>query len=290
MKNQFVSKTLTETGMAIDGLCIQCTPSSTSIHWHSCAEMIHLRRGEALVFVGERWQRLCAGDTVFIPPGHLHCCECTDITAVRVVVGLEEGGAFSSDLFSDTPSALALRGGAADALLLHGGRIAELLACVRELPATPSPCERIDRSILIHELYREFLYEWHRCGYLTSAVESRSVSRALERIIALEYREPLRATEVCRRLNMSYSHMAALLRAERGLSFEGLVLSYRIEAAKRLLLTTDKSITEIAMETGFTDSSYFIKKFRLAEGTTPHKYKSNHLRKATLCSAEMGKP
>ena len=280
MKKQFISKTQTESGMSINGLSIEFSPSSTGIHWHSCAEIIHLRRGKALVFVGERWEALSDGDTVFIPPGHLHCCQCTDVDAVRVVVGLDEKGAFPSELFSDVPSVLALRRGGADALLLHGGKIAQRLADVKELPDLPSPCDHIDRAILIHELYREFLHEWQRREYLSYAVDAHLISRAVERIIADEYREQLRASEVCHRLNVSYSHVAARLRAERGVSFEELLLSYRIEAAKRLLLTTDKSITEIALESGFTDSSYFIKKFRLESGMTPLKYKNNHLRKA----------
>ena len=125
MKKQFVSKPLTESGMAIDGLHVQDSPSSTGIHWHSCAEIIHLRRGSALVFVAERWERLVGGDTVLIPPGHLHCCRCTDPDAIRVVVGLDERGAFSPDLFADTPSVLALRCGGAEALLFQGGKIAE---------------------------------------------------------------------------------------------------------------------------------------------------------------------
>ena len=282
MKNQFVSKTLTESGMAIDGLYIQSSPSSTGIHWHSCTEIIHLRRGTALVFVGERWETLHSGDTVLIPPGHMHCCQCTDTEAVRVVVGLDEKGAFPTELFSDIPSVLALRHGGADALLFHGGKMAELLIDVEQLPDIPTPCDHIDRAILIHQLYREFLCEWQRQDYLNYVGYNTRISRMVEHIIAKEYREPLRAGEVCRRLNMSYSHVALRLRMERGVSFEELLLSYRIDVAKRLLLTTDKSITEIAMETGFTDASYFIKKFRLTNGMTPFRYRSNHLKKNTL--------
>ena len=157
-----------------------------------------------------------------------------------------------------------------------------MLLDAKQLPDLPSPCEHIDRAILIHKLYREFLSLWQGQGYLDYAVNNTHISRAVEHIIAKEYREPLRAGEVCRRLNMSYSHMASRLHLERGVSFEELLLSYRIDAAKRLLLTTDKSITEIAMETGFTDASYFIKKFRLTNGMTPFRYKSNHLKKNTL--------
>ena len=47
---------------------------------------------------------------------------------------------------------------------------------------------------------------------------------------------------------------------------------YRIERACYQLLTTNLSVTEIALENGFNDLSYFIKTFRKYKGTTPKKY------------------
>ncbi len=52
---------------------------------------------------------------------------------------------------------------------------------------------------------------------------------------------------------------------------------YRIESACEQLLTTDYSITEIALNCGFNDSSYFIKTFKKHRGVTPKQYiKQNH--------------
>ena len=73
--------------------------------------------------------------------------------------------------------------------------------------------------------------------------------------------------------------MATLLSREVGTSFVELLLSERINAAKKLLLTTDMSITDIALDTGFSDSSYFIKKFRRSTGITPYKYRIENLKK-----------
>ena len=49
----------------------------------------------------------------------------------------------------------------------------------------------------------------------------------------------------------------------------------RIEKAKPLLLHSDSSVTEIALEVGFNNTSYFIKKFRQATGMSPHKFRRN---------------
>lgn len=50
---------------------------------------------------------------------------------------------------------------------------------------------------------------------------------------------------------------------------------YRIQMAERLLRTTDRSVTEIALETGFSDGAYFSKLFRQARSLSPTRYRKN---------------
>lgn len=47
---------------------------------------------------------------------------------------------------------------------------------------------------------------------------------------------------------------------------------YRIECAKEQLASTDATITEIALNCGFNDTSYFIKAFKKYMGITPKQY------------------
>lgn len=47
---------------------------------------------------------------------------------------------------------------------------------------------------------------------------------------------------------------------------------YRIECAKEQLSTTDATITEVALNCGFNDVSYFIKTFKKYMGITPKQY------------------
>lgn len=52
------------------------------------------------------------------------------------------------------------------------------------------------------------------------------------------------------------------------------LISYRLNEAKKLLLNSKLSITEICYQCGFSDSSYFGKVFRNAYGVTPREYRS----------------
>ena len=52
--------------------------------------------------------------------------------------------------------------------------------------------------------------------------------------------------------------------------------SLRINHARRLLETTDKTIADIAQECGFCDHSHFVHVFRRERGQTPGQYRTRH--------------
>ena len=53
--------------------------------------------------------------------------------------------------------------------------------------------------------------------------------------------------------------------------------SVRINAAKTLLATTDRRISDIAADTGFFDHSHFIRTFRRVVGVPPARYRAAHV-------------
>ncbi len=59
-----------------------------------------------------------------------------------------------------------------------------------------------------------------------------------------------------------------------GINFIDYLSQIRIQEAKKLLLSTDKSISNISLTVGYIDPSYFSKVFIKYEGLSPHKYRS----------------
>ena len=55
------------------------------------------------------------------------------------------------------------------------------------------------------------------------------------------------------------------------------LMEYRIQAAARLLETTNLPVTEIAMRTGWGSNSYFTKMFRSMRGKTPNDHRKEYL-------------
>lgn len=80
------------------------------------------------------------------------------------------------------------------------------------------------------------------------------------------------AAKIC---NLSYNYFCSSFKKAYGMSFQSYLLSLRLNESTRLLLTTDMSITDIAMLAGFTDASYFIMKFKQAYKITPHQFRNS---------------
>ena len=69
-------------------------------------------------------------------------------------------------------------------------------------------------------------------------------------------------------------YVSTVIKEKRGVTLHQYVVAYRLRLAKNLLECTDKTVAEIAEETGFTDASYFTKSFKAAFGKTPKEWRN----------------
>ena len=81
--------------------------------------------------------------------------------------------------------------------------------------------------------------------------------------------EPLEVQELARLCHMSYSHFAKLFRENYGRSCKEYIKYIRLNKAQDLLVNSDLDIDYIAQETGFYDSSHFIRQYKSWRGITP---------------------
>lgn len=69
-------------------------------------------------------------------------------------------------------------------------------------------------------------------------------------------------------------YISKVLKDSKGQTLRQYIITYRLKLAKSLLELTEKSVSDIAEECGFTDASYFTKTFRTAFGMTPKDYRN----------------
>ncbi len=75
--------------------------------------------------------------------------------------------------------------------------------------------------------------------------------------------------QLCRAIGLSRSQLFRKLKALTGKSTSLVVRSIKLQKARHLLKTTDRTVTEIAYDTGFSDLAYFSKCFMEEYGENP---------------------
>ena len=88
------------------------------------------------------------------------------------------------------------------------------------------------------------------------------------------FEENLRIEEIAERFGISSRYIRKYFAKEMGINCNNYVTVLRIEKAKELLWNTTRSITDIAMLTGFNSSQYFSRVFQKITGIRPNEYRN----------------
>lgn len=84
--------------------------------------------------------------------------------------------------------------------------------------------------------------------------------------------EDLTLETLSKKFNLSSVHFHNIFKYNVGVTLRDYIENQRLKKAANLLITTDMSLTEIALECGFSSQSYFSFVFKRKMKTTPRKY------------------
>lgn len=103
--------------------------------------------------------------------------------------------------------------------------------------------------------------------------EAQRLVRQAMAYIHEHYAEAISRDDLARHLGMSGDYLTECFRTEVGMTPITYLNRYRINQAQTLLADREKSVTEIAMLVGFSDSGYFSRVFRRQVGVSPDAYR-----------------
>ena len=91
--------------------------------------------------------------------------------------------------------------------------------------------------------------------------------------IEANYHRPLQLKEVAATLGYSPAYLTDLVRRKTGRTVKQWIVERRMDCARKLLLATEESIAQIAEQTGYLDTAYFIRQFKQLHGKSPHQWR-----------------
>jgi signal transduction histidine kinase/AraC-like DNA-binding protein len=118
-------------------------------------------------------------------------------------------------------------------------------------------------------------------AHINTALEGKrrlsgDAQRLVRKAMALiheHFAEPITRHDIARHVSIAEDHLTFCFRQELGTTPIKYLQRYRVNQAKRLLLENEKSIMEIALMVGFSDSGYFSRVFHRETGMSPEAFR-----------------
>lgn len=271
--------------------------SMTYGHFHPYCEIFYLRTGSCVYSVDGESHRLQAGDLFLIAPGDVHSTRYEGIAPCErtVVYCLPES--LSGLCREAHPDLLEKLSHTGRAVLSEAGRriIDPLLDAMLEENNAPDPYSHV--FLQLHVMTLLLTIKRHglpvyadpdpardndlplSCCPTLSQEEVRSgngistdINAALH-YIAQNYAMPLTLTEVAAAISLTPTYLSRKFKRVTGSTFKEYLNYIRIRQATRLLLSTEISVTEIAIRCGFNSSNYFKDCFRRINGVSPRTFR-----------------
>lgn len=257
--------------------------SQVLLHWHEEAEFTIIRQGQATYQVGQELFTVKQGDLLFIAPNTLHSIHPADgMTTITdtLVFHLDMIGCSAADRCALTYLRPFLKGSLKLTPHILGRHPAyhELFTCmdtalgyVKEPP--------LYHEFLLREKLNRLFFLLFRHGCLTETTLSKASALYTEKVkhallfIQENYKEPITVNQLARLCNFSEVHFMNFFKKTVGIPCMEYIIQLRLKIAADLLCTTDFSVAEIALESGFNNLSNFNRKFKEYYHQTPSGYR-----------------
>ena len=252
-------------------------------HWHEEMELIFIEKGSGLLRINTATFRVQAGDLLIINKNMVHTLK-SDLRNIlyfkSVVFDLNILSGIPGDLCQEDFIHLLLKNRAEFVHVINptAKDYEKILSIFLEIIQTYQSHEPFYYVKLKGLLFLLF-YELASASYIlpSSKGESKSLSsiRTVLYYIDSHYQEELSVTELASMVHYSDYYFMKVFKQYTGKTLISYINHLRLEKAKHLLFHSELSITEIALEVGFHNTSYFIRKFQNENGVTPQKLRKN---------------
>lgn len=255
-------------------------------HWHYFAEFIYMLSGTAVMTAGDSSYDIREGELMIFSPSCVHSISSkTEELPVYAVLKFDLGKFPSISSYSPSPASI-FRYASERGMPIHFDaeaareiRCSDIFDdCICEIENFRYGYDVMLRSQIYRLIYK-LIRRWEDMGLnISECPSSAENDRGIENIteyIDGHLGDNIKVSDIAAECHLSYSAFAAKFRQRYGMSCKEYIERMRIYKAEEYLLFTDLDIELIALETGFSDCSHFIRSFRRYRGMTPGKFRAD---------------
>lgn len=127
--------------------------------------------------------------------------------------------------------------------------------------------ESLTQMLVIH-LLRHYSKSTHLITSSNGGLTRNQLQQTLD-YIRVHLDQDLSLVQIAEVINISPTYFASLFKRATGVSPHQYIIQQRVEQAKSLLIKTDLTITDIALQVGFSSQSHLNQQFKRFTGITP---------------------
>lgn len=252
-------------------------PFQIPVHWHDEFEIIFSLSGSFVLLIDSVEYKVNPGEVYIINPGEIHLMGSRNPGAdYHSIVFPFELIAFRSD---DKLSAKYFTP------LIEGryrflNKVYDDLVTDKMIDTLNEIIETYEGTTFTRELKIRILLlsfiEQISCARMVNLNTNpkQKKGRSILSYIQQNYTEPITLAELARLFHMSEKYLSRYFKQTYHITLSQYIGHLRITKAKSLLLSTNLPITDVAMQSGFQDVSYFVRTFHKTVGTSPLKYRN----------------
>lgn len=255
------------------------------LHLHTEIEMVYIMEGSMQFIIGDDSVMVHSGDIIFINGLTVHSSETTSSSYTRIcLLQFDPGLVYNTKIASEYKYLIPF--------IRHDNFNYHLFS-IKDRKERPYIAELLieiavefDRKEVAYEiliksnlykiltiLYRENILNYN---LLNNLVKEKTLFPKLSSVLNFvesNYGDNITVELVSNMLGLNYYYFSRRFKAATGKPFIQYLNFVRISVAEKLLLTTDKSITEIISDTGFSSLSYFNRTFKKLKLCNPTDYR-----------------
>lgn len=255
-------------------------------HWHYYIEWLYFLEGSASIILGNERFLVSIGDFVIVNSREVHSITSQEGILTRYIVIK-----FDVDLlYSSAKSVFEAKYILPFTMSQQNFKKVFRQSEIEHTPLKSLAVEIYDEyvnknygfelavKINIGALFLWFIRKWESEG-IKLTIEPIPMQIDLEKItllldyLDLHYNEEISVKDMAKMCNVSYSYFSRFFKKVMQRTFVEYLNYVRITEAKRLLLTTKMNITEVAVNVGYSNSSYFIGQFKRYNNQSPKQFK-----------------
>ena len=252
------------------------------VHWHDEFEIIYVKSGFLTVSISGENYIGKPGDAFVVSPGNLHFMgsQTGNVDYFTFLFPLKYISFRTDDILDDklleplNSGHLMISPEIEDTVKEQCEQLVEIYGAKKEESQSKITAQIKTKIILL-----QFILKLWKKGFIVENDTSgkNTVEKEMVSYIQQNFTGKILLKEFGKQFHLSEKYISRYFKEHFHITISQYVTYLRLEHAKQLLQDTDIPVTEVAMQSGYQNVSYFIRSFKKIYGMSPLKYRNKYI-------------